>query len=343
MPRVEIDFHRIRAVRGDRRSGFEELCAQLAYLEDRAKDSIYFRKGVGADAGVECFVRNPDGSEHGWQAKYFFEFGQTQGGQLDDSIEQALNKHPQLVRFIVCIPFNLRDARQGQKKSQLRRWDEWREKWLAWAKKSKRKLAIDLWDETAISVRLQRDSAQHEGRRDYWFDETLLSPKWFAERFEQARAGLGARYTPETNVELPIRRSLLGFCRDPYVIAEIEKWSEKLEEASHKLVGSLRKINPPVNEGLISTIEARTTALLRALNSTSYEPSASIPIEHYKALAKEAQEATWACARAFGPSRPEKRRHQGTKLSITQRTNFAHWNGHWINSTTNPSMSTGGL
>jgi hypothetical protein len=78
MPRVEPDFQRIRPHRGDRRHGFEELCAQLAYLEDRPKDAVFYRRGLGADAGVECFVRHVDGSEIGWQAKFFFDFGSVQ-------------------------------------------------------------------------------------------------------------------------------------------------------------------------------------------------------------------------------------------------------------------------
>ena len=108
---VEIDFERIRPHGGRRDLGFEELCCQLAGLEPRLPGSQFYRKGAGGDAGVECYLIRPDGSEAGWQAKYVFEFGSSQTGQLDKSIKAALGKHPRLDTYYVCLPMDLRDNR----------------------------------------------------------------------------------------------------------------------------------------------------------------------------------------------------------------------------------------
>ena len=121
----EIDFQRIRSFGGSQNHAFEELCSQLAALEPRAANAIFHRKGTGADAGVECYIRHAGGTETGWQAKYFLAFGDSQIGQLDKSIEQVLSKHPHLDRYIVCIPIDLRDQRVGRGKSQLQRWQDW--------------------------------------------------------------------------------------------------------------------------------------------------------------------------------------------------------------------------
>src|ERR1700751_5911391 len=91
---LELDFDRIRPCGGSRQHGFEELCTQLASLEARSADATFYRKGLGPDAGVECFVRCADGAETGWQAKYFASFGPSQTAQLDESVKQALDKHP---------------------------------------------------------------------------------------------------------------------------------------------------------------------------------------------------------------------------------------------------------
>lgn len=114
MSQPAIKFGDIRPHHGSQQHGFEELCCQLASLDNRPAADTYHRKGVGADAGVECFVTHASGGETGWQAKYFFSLDAAQLSQLDKSIEQALTKHPNLKRYVVCIPFNLRDARIGK-------------------------------------------------------------------------------------------------------------------------------------------------------------------------------------------------------------------------------------
>ena len=123
---LSIDFRTIRSFGGSQNHAFEELCSQLAALEPRVDTDLFHRKGIGGDAGVECYVRHRNGSETGWQAKYFFDLD---SGQLDKSIEQALAKHPRLTRYIVCIPFDLPDARVARTQSQLQRWEAWKKKW----------------------------------------------------------------------------------------------------------------------------------------------------------------------------------------------------------------------
>jgi hypothetical protein len=296
----DIDFHRIRPFQGDRRHGFEELCAQLAHLEDHGERAIFYRKGVGADAGVECFVRDPDGSEIGWQAKFFFELGDAQINQLDDSVDQALRKHPQLKQYIVCLPFNLRDARRGKSKSQLSRWEEWKAKWERKARKKRRTLTITLWDATALGARLQRTGGLYEGRSAYWFDETILTSGWFHARFEQAKANLGQRYIPETNVELPIRRILMGFCRDPLVNRAIEEWSEKLDEAGHRAIEAIRRLeNAKALKERTDALEERRMILMSALNAASNASSFEYPIADYICHARSVLDAAWKSSDAI--------------------------------------------
>lgn len=112
--------------------GFEELCCQLAALEDPAEGSSFIRKGSGADQGLECYRSYSDGHEVGWQAKYFingFESGQV--SDLNDSLKRALAAHPQLRKFVVCLPIDLRDNRSGNKKSETQRFETWRGKSVA--------------------------------------------------------------------------------------------------------------------------------------------------------------------------------------------------------------------
>ncbi|HQX63779.1 MAG TPA: hypothetical protein PK593_10015 [Thermomicrobiales bacterium] len=171
----------------------------------------FHRKGAGADAGLECYRLERDGSETGWQAKYLFDFGSEEAGQITVSFDQAVEKHPALTRFIVCLPFDLSDGRREARKSQRDRWNDWvyaRETAIA-----PRVVTIELWGGFQLTERLSRHDPLYVGRCTYWFERLHFSQEWFRERFEITRAALGRRYTPELNVELPIRQALLGFAR----------------------------------------------------------------------------------------------------------------------------------
>ena len=299
MAPANIDFQRIRSFGGSQNHAFEELCSQLAALEVYPDGAVFHRKGIGADAGVECFVRHKNGAETGWQSKYFFEFGASQLAQLDKSIEQALDKHPRLTRFVVCIPIDLRDQRVGKAKTQLQRWLDWVTKWKAKAKKSRRALSLELWSKMALVERLGRDNPLYSGRAAFWFDETLLASKWFEARFERARAGLGERYTPETNIELPIRRSILAFCRDPSLLDEVQRWGEKLEEERHDALRDLAALSDVADlSAEIATLDKATSALSSILSATPPEPDYIFPIEEMVACAREALSTTALALRA---------------------------------------------
>ena len=78
---MTLDWRSIKPLNGSRADGFEELCTQLARTES-PNGAKFERKGA-PDAGVECFCVLQDGSEWGWQAKYFNTLGQSQWSQID--------------------------------------------------------------------------------------------------------------------------------------------------------------------------------------------------------------------------------------------------------------------
>ena len=105
----DIDFKAIRLHRGVKSDAFEELCCQLASDEARAIDGRFVRKGRGADGGLEAFAILPGGREVGWQVKYYWQIDAALKS-LKESLDQALDKHPAMDRFIACIPFDPADS-----------------------------------------------------------------------------------------------------------------------------------------------------------------------------------------------------------------------------------------
>lgn len=204
-----LDWTAIRPLNGGREKGFEEQCSQLARAE-APQGSQFIRKGT-PDAGVECYAVLEGGSEWGWQSKYFDTLGDSQWQQMDNSIEAAIEKHPRLVRYFVCVPLDLPDARIDGRKSAKDRWDEHVSKWRGWAQAKNRTIEFVWWGSSEMLERLAR--TENVGRVRFWFDKRGFDGAWFSARLEEAINAAGPRYTPEVHVELPIAEDLDAFGR----------------------------------------------------------------------------------------------------------------------------------
>jgi hypothetical protein len=287
----DIDFDKIRPHDGSRNAGFEELCCQLASLEPRSPESVFFRKGRGGDAGVECFLRATDSKEIGWQAKYVGSWSDTLARELDKSIETALSKHPNLTKYVVCLPFDLPDARAGQRKTPLERWEAWQAKWVKAARAKKRDLQISLWNKSVLAEKLARDEPRYAGRLAYWFDQESFTEAWFRHQFEKSRKALGSRYTPETNVELPIRRDFLAFARDLGLNLDLHNWNLKLQEATHSAIRAVHEADKEKVTNHVENISGNLEQLTASFSCLPVAADQPVPVTDWRYAAKFLAEA----------------------------------------------------
>ena len=303
----DINFENIRPVNGSRRDGFEELCCQLASLEPAPDRAKFYRKGRGADAGVECFRKFADGTETGWQAKYLFGWDDSCASQLNKSIAAALKNHPHLTGYVVCLPFDLPDSRSGSRKSALRKWEDWRNKWIKTSKNQSRNLTITLWGKSELSELLTRNDPVYAGRTLYWFDTDSLTSAWFREQFGKARDSLGSRYTPETHIELPIRQNLIAFARHPELQNRIDRWYSRLSENARLAVNAVRDIRAGSTDAHSSPLASAVHAITALLDNEPIRPEQPYPIDAWSSAAsnclKIARKAlVWALS--LQPSKP---------------------------------------
>ena len=297
MPSPTIDFRTIRPHHRSQNGGFEELVCQLAAL-DTPPGIPFHRKGAGADAGLECYRQEGDGSETGWQAKYFFQFGSSEASQLTESFSQAVDRHPHLTRFVVSLPFNLSDGRIANRISEKDRWN----RWLRARAKAvfPRIVEIELWDETQLIERLSRTDPRHAGRRHYWFDALHFTPGWFRARFEITREALGTRYTPELNIELPIRRGLLAIARDPRFMASLRQLADDIDEARHRATDTISNLlasGPAAASAAV--LDAEFRALSALIRTASPGPSDAIPFDLWSAALDRASSTLGTCSAAL--------------------------------------------
>ncbi len=177
-----------------RDKGFEELCAQLARAESPA-DSEFVRKGT-PDAGVECYAILSDSNEWGWQSKYFNGLAEAQWSQLDESIETALEKHPRLIRYFVCVPVDRSDARVPRRRSEMDRWRDHEAKWRTWA--SDRGMTVEFVDWGSHELIERLSQAGTYGKTPFLVRCPGLDGAWFSARLEEALRTAGPRSHPRS-------------------------------------------------------------------------------------------------------------------------------------------------
>jgi hypothetical protein len=217
----DFDFRQIVPHCGGQREAFEELCCQLAH-RTLAQDAFYVRlRGAGGDGGVECFADLPDGHRVGWQAKYVFDIDAliTQAAK---SLATALHIHPTLTRYIVCFPFDLTGPTARPGLSGYEKFDNWRRASEQSAADGGRQFTIEAWPVSRLrSLLLDFDTSG--GIRAFFFNQTILSPKWFSAHLDAARVIAGPRYTPTLNVETDLWQWFAAFGRT-------FSWSRALEQ-----------------------------------------------------------------------------------------------------------------
>jgi hypothetical protein len=317
----DIDFASIRPHDGSRHTGFEELCAQLASLEDQPSGAVFTRKGRGGDAGLECFYALPGGDELGWQAKYVFAWDSSLSSQLDKSVAAALGKHPKLGQLVVCLPFDLSDSRPKHGTSARQKWEAWRGKWEQAAKKQGRSFSISLWGKSELSGKLATDKPAYTGRLLYWFSKEMLTSSWFIEHFGKAKEALGSRYTPDTNVGLPIRKDFLAFARDPFLDVIVQEWALDIADKSTSTLHSAIRANNGVPTAETKALAQAVEALHKAFEGDAIGPEALYPLARWESAVRDCYSAvrdalTWV----YGL--PETKPKNGTSDQVWARENL---------------------
>jgi hypothetical protein len=302
-----LDFKNIREHRGTQNGGFEELCCQLAALEDPAAGSQFIRKGPGADQGLECYRTYVGGHEVGWQAKYFINgFDDVQTRDLDDSLQRALSAHPRLTTFVVCLPIDLRDNRSGKKLSEVQRYEKWRQKSIDGAAANGRTIEIELWSASSIGERLGRDDPAYSGRARYWFDSVKFSSAWFRDKLDVQRHNLGERYSPESHVELPIQHALQAVARNPELLVAPAAWAGKI---TYKMDGAVGSLSREELSSAADRVHRACEPLLQSLGAPPTALDTSVPLESWATLAAAVIESISEALTEVEDKVPEKSRY----------------------------------
>ncbi len=244
---MNIEWNTLRAFNGDVKNGFEELVCQLARAEQILNKSKFIRVAA-PDGGVEAYCILSDNTEYGWQAKFFASMGDSQWTQLDKSFKTAFAKHPDLVKYYICIPLDRQDPRititKGNRKGQqvnhfMDKWNAKVTEWEAFSKSNNRTIEFEFWGNSEIFERLSKK--ENEGKLYYWFGKEEFSDEWFKQKLDENIKNLDKRYTPELNFDLPIAKIFDGISRDTYFNDQFNSYFDDLLRHFRKAVTHIKK------------------------------------------------------------------------------------------------------
>ena len=295
-------------------AGFEELCAQLARSE-RA-DGDFARTG-NPDAGVECYRTLPSG-EHGWQAKYFLTTpSPQQWRQIDESVNAALDGHPNLTRYVVCVPVDLPDGRPTKGKSARDRWNERVQKWQAKAQERGMNVKFEWWGNHELTTLILRPGNTELAR--YWFDKFIFTGDWFNAKIAESIRAAGPRYSPELHVSgsVPAAEDLETFARSESVTDDVKAHAIELRQAMLRPTEYKPLIFDANLRKQFADLDAAIETNLRNLAELEHDPSGDNPFADISEALNAAVSIAEKIDGALPP--PSRNKKQREPSSATER------------------------
>ena len=196
---------------------FEAMCNQLFELwinreYKNEKKSFVVVNGAGGDGGVEAYTKFLNGEEIGVQAKWFpSSINTSQFNQIKGSILTALEVHPKIVKYIVCVPRDLSNEKKGKdgkivKETEYSKWNQI----VVDIKSNYPNIDIIFWGEHELERQLQHIEAA--GVRRYWFEKEELTKETIKYSFEKQKLGwMNQRYIPVLHNQGKIHKEVGSF------------------------------------------------------------------------------------------------------------------------------------
>jgi hypothetical protein len=300
----DIKFSDIRPLDGKQSQGFEELCFQLLpLLIGEPLTSAVRVDGRGGDGGVEAIAKTASGLYVGLQCKYFSGLSDVQWRQIDKSVKTVLCKHPEVVRYLVCVPLNRTQV-------QIEKWALWLSKWRA----LDQKVAVEWVGLSELFCHLLKPEVSH--LKTYWFSCPSFSVDWVATQTQTAIGQLHDRYTPQLHQPTSAEERLEFLTASPTARAEHRNQCSELVIAWRRVLRELpiqvKKQNPSTD---LSQLQAVFDAMLVAMRGGHLVDQRDDLVASLGALGEQAEQLV---EELF----PGERKHPGPYWSFRKESNL---------------------
>ncbi|MBE9046965.1 hypothetical protein IQ255_21585 [Pleurocapsales cyanobacterium LEGE 10410] len=278
----EINFQHIRRYGSGVTDSFEELCCQIFHrlsnnsihnfqLPENSKFQRF--RGAGGDGGVEALWILPNDNKWGLQCKYFDKLETSQFKQMKKSLTAAVKNHPELTRYIYCIPFDPTGKKSEGKrgKSQTEKLEEWKREQLANLEFNNINLSIEFWTETVLRDYLLAVDSEG-GLRRYWFDSEVMTTDWLQKRLADAETQAGKRYSPKLSVNVPAFDALEAFAIQDTWRKQTDRYLEEFDKNIERWHSHVKNANDLSKSSrlIVNEITSKLTLIKSILSQTIY-------------------------------------------------------------------------
>ena len=270
---MEKEWHKIIAFNGSQENAFEELVCQVAQAESHEHFANFERIGT-PDGGIECYWKLKDGSEWGWQAKFYQNLRPSEFNAIKKSLFEAAETHPELRRYFVCLPHNLSDGRRG-KNTQKNQWDKYKIEWEKKLNQEGHNIEIIFWGSTLLFSKLAEK--KHEGTRGLFFHKIEINESHLNTMLEASIRSLGPKYSSSLNLKIEqIVQPFHALARSKDFKKRFEKILNKAIVKIRELAGSYLRIEETKKNGhALTTI---VTTLVSTYGGIDFAPNAKLPV-----------------------------------------------------------------
>jgi len=183
-----IDWSKLKPYHSTHTQSFEQFCYQVA-------TALYFDLGAftpiddtGGGDGVEFFLTLHDGTEWGWQAKFFHPSPRLSVSGRNRQITQSLNRarevHPCLTKWFLCTPTDFTTAE---------------DRWFKALSTSERPTPeLEHWGDSNFNSWMSEP--RFVGKLNYFFGELELGIDWFRHQVEKQVSTCQDKYNPRLHI-----------------------------------------------------------------------------------------------------------------------------------------------
>ncbi|MCO5950739.1 NACHT domain-containing protein [Mucilaginibacter flavidus] len=231
-----IDWNKLQPYKTTKQKSFEQLCFEIAV---KLYPEMYFTPidDSGGGDGVEFYVTLNNGSEWGWQAKYYegsvrLSIGNRKQGIIK-SLKRACEVHPNLTKWYLCLPMDFTPDEKTWAKTEL-----------ITHIPAGRHIDIIPWNETFLHEKI--NLPKFNGLKQAFFNDLELSQDWFRKTFLNSFSIVKNKfddllYTTNEDFEYWYVHPIL--CDSKFITNRIAYYPRKLEELQKNGLVELKKLS----------------------------------------------------------------------------------------------------
>jgi len=205
-----IDWSKLKPYQGYRWKSFEEFCYSIAKRLYHDEGNFTPIDDSGGGDGVEFYLTMPDGTEWGWQARFYYPDPRLRKSgrkkSIKRSLERAIKNHKRLKKWFLCTPTNFTTVE------------------IAWFDKLQQRypnMILEHWGDSEFNDFLT--NSLWVGIKNYYFGELELGVDWFRAQVVKQVTNVGNKFIPNLHTETPVDSYIHVLLGDSVFVQHLEE------------------------------------------------------------------------------------------------------------------------